>query len=231
MKKPMKKTLSLIAILISLLGSQAYAKTEGNYVGIIASRNIVKIKNTSTLASDNEEGMNKFYNQSNKNSKYGFGFNYKYAFNFNNFFVAPEVSYERLNNEINSGFFDESDNYFSQKLKLKNAITLKSNLGYDINDQLAFYVPIGISRFGYDIETADVDGVYRKFTKKSNNKSATFIGFGLSYEPVKNWILNLEYNKYQNFKLTSVEKATNDGGTINAKTNLDAIKLGLSYRF
>ena len=227
----MKKTLSLIVVLISLLSSQAYAKTEGNYVGIIASRNIVKIKNTSTLASDNEEGLNKFYNQSNKNSKYGFGFNYKYAFNFNNFFVAPEVSYESLNNEINSGFFDESDNYFSQKLKLKNAITLKSNLGYDINDQLAFYVPVGISKFGYDIETTDVFGVHRKFTKKSNNQSAIFIGFGLSYEPVKNWILNLEYNKYQNFKLTSVEKATNDGGTINAKTNLDAIKLGLSYRF
>ena len=69
MKKPMKKTLSLIAIVISLLSSQAYAKTEGNYVGIIASRNIVKIKNTSTLASDNEEGLNKFYNQSNKNRK------------------------------------------------------------------------------------------------------------------------------------------------------------------
>ena len=227
----MKKTLSLIAILISLLSSQAYAKTEGNYVGITASRNIVKIKNTSTLASDNEEGMNKFYNQSNKNSKYGFGFNYKYAFNFNNFFVAPEVSYERLNNEINSDFFDESDNYFSQKLKLKNAITLKSNLGYDIKDQLAFYVPVGISRFGYDIETADVGGVDKKFTKKSNNQSTTFIGFGLSYEPLKNWILNLEYNKYQNFKITSVEKATNAGGKINAKTNLDTMKLGLSYRF
>lgn len=227
----MKKTLSLIAIVISLLSSQAYAKTEGNYVGIIASRNIVKIKNTSTLASDNIAGMNAFYNHSNKNSKYGFGLNYKHAFNFNNFFVAPEIAYESFNNKINSGFFDEADNYFSQKIKLKNSISLRSNFGYDFNDQLAFYIPFGISKFGYDIETADVGGVDRKFTKKTNNQSATFVGFGLSYEPIKNWIFNLEYNKYQNFKLTSVEKATNDGGTINAKTNLDAIKLGLSYRF
>ena len=231
MKKPIKKILSLIATLISLLSSQAYAKTEGNYVGIIASKNIVKINSTSTLASDNGEGMNRFYNHSNKNSKYGFGLNYKHAFNFNNFFVAPEISYERMNNEINSGFFEEKNNYFSQKIKLKNAISLRSNFGYDFNDQLAFYIPIGISKFGYDIETADVGFDDRKFTKKSNNQSATFIGFGLSYEPLKNWILNLEYNKYQNFKITSVEKATNAGGKINAKTNLDTMKLGLSYRF
>lgn len=227
----MKKTLSLIAIVISLLSSKAYAKTEGNYVGIIASRNIVKIKNTSTLATDNSEGVDVFYNHGNKNSKYGFGLNYKHAFNFNNFFVAPEISYERMNNEINSGFFEAKNNYFSQKIKLKNAISLRSNFGYDFNDQLALYIPIGISRFGYDFETADVGFDDRKFTKKSNNQSATFLGFGLSYEPIKNWIFNLEYNKYQNFKLTSVEKATINGGTINAKTNLDTIKLGLSYRF
>ncbi len=227
----MKKTLSLIAIVISLLSSKAYAKTEGNYVGIIASRNIVKIKNTSTLASDNIEGMNPFYNHRNKNSKYGFGLNYKHAYNFNNFFVAPEIAYERFNNKINSGFFDETDNYFSQKIKLKNAISLRSNFGYDFNDQLAFYIPFGITRLGYVFDTVDIGGDDRKFTKKTNNQSATLIGFGLSYEPIKNWIFNLEYNKYQNFKLTSLEKATNDGGTINAKTNLDAIKLGLSYRF
>ena len=230
MKKPMKKTLSLIAIVISLLSSQAYAKTEGNYVGIIALRNIVKINNTSTLASDNQDG-NSFYNHSNKDSTYGFGLKYSYAYNFNNFFATNEISYELLNSKINSGFFDEADNYFSQKIKLKNALTLKSNLGYDFNDKFAIYIPIGISRFGYDFETADVGFDNKKFTKKSNNQSATFVGFGLSYEPIKNWILNLEYNKYQNFKITSVENATNAGGKIRTKTNLDSIKLGLSYKF
>ncbi len=231
MKKPMKKTLSLITIIISLLSSHAFAKTEGNYIGINLLRSIAKIKNTSTLASDNNEGMDSFYNQTNKDSTYGLGLKYSYAYNFNNFFVTNEISYEHLNSKINSDFFDESENYFSQKLKLKNAITLKSNLGYDINDQLAFYVPVGISRFGYDIETIDVGGDDKKFTQKSSSKSALFLGFGLSYEPVKNWILNLEYNKYQNFKLTSMEKATNAGGKIRAKTNLDMVKLGLSYRF
>ena len=231
MKKPMKKTLSLIAIVISLLSSQAYAKTEGNYVGINLLRSIAKINNTSTLASDNEEGMNSFYNHSNKDSTYGFGLKYSYAYNFNNFFATNEISYELLNSKINSGFFDEAENYYSQKIKLKNALTLKSNLGYDFNDKFAIYIPIGISRFGYDFETADVGGSDKKFTKKSNNRSASFVGFGLSYEPIKNWILNLEYNKYQNFKITSIEKATNAGGEIRTKTNLDLIKLGLSYKF
>ena len=232
MKKPIKKTLSLIAITISLLSShQAYAKTEGNYVGINLLRNNAKTKSTSTLASDNGEGINSLYNHSNKNFTHGFGLKYSYAFNFNNFFVTNEISYELLNNKINSGFFDATENYFSQKVKLKNAMTLKTDLGYDLNDQFAFYVPIGISRFGYDFETADVGGDSRKFTKKSYGKSATFIGFGLSYAPVKNWTINLEYNKYQNFKLTSVEGATFKGGKVISKTNLDSIKLGLSYRF
>jgi opacity protein-like surface antigen len=227
----MKKILSLIAIAISLLSSQAYAKTEGNYVGINLLKSTAKIKNTSTLAIDNEGGNNIFYNHNNKNSKYGFGLNYKYAFNFNSFFVAPEISYEFLNNEISSGFFSSNSRYFSQKVKLKNAISLKSNFGYDFNDQFAFYIPIGIFKFGYDIETADVSVSSRRFTTKSNNESVIFAGFGLSYEPLKNWVLNLEYNKYQDFKLTSLERTTLNNGKINAKTNLDAIKFGLSYRF
>jgi hypothetical protein len=232
MKKPIKKTLSLIAVAISLLSSHyAYAKTEGNYVGINLLRSNAKTNSTSTLASDNLGSYNPFYNHSNKNFTHGLGLKYSYAFNFNNFFVTNEISYELLNNEINSGFFKAKGNYFSQKIKLKNAMTLKTDLGYDLNDQFAFYVPIGISRFGYDFETADVGGSAGKFTKKSYSKSATFIGFGLSYAPVKNWTMNLEYNKYQNFKLDSVERATFDGGKVISKTNLDSIKLGLSYRF
>jgi opacity protein-like surface antigen len=226
----MKKTLSSIIIVISLFSSQAYAKTEGNYLGINISKNALKIKSTSSVAQDNFEGINSFYNYNNKNSKYGFGLNYKHAFNFNNFFVAPEIAFDLLNNEINSSYIREYNNYFSQKIKLKNAITLKANFGYDFSDQFAFYIPFGISKIGYDIETTDVIGINNKGTKKSGYKSSAFIGFGFSYQPIKNWVVNLEYNKYQNFKITS-QNATFNNGQIIAKINLDLMKLGISYRF
>ncbi len=226
----MKKTLSLIAVAGSLLASNAYAKTEGNYFGIDVLRSTAKVKSTSTLANDNSGSAEPYYNHNKKDSAYGIGLNYKYAFNFNNFFVAPGISYEFLNNEIKSGFASTSSNYFSQKTNLKSSLSLRTNLGYDINDQVAFYVPVGISQFYYDIKTSDVGGGNSVNAKKSNNKSAAFIGFGFSYEPVKNWVMNLEYNKYQNLKLTSAT-ATIAGGQIVVKTNVDVVKLGLAYRF
>ena len=227
----MKKTLSSIIIVISLFSSQAYAKTEGNYLGFNISRNTQKIKSASTLASFNTMDMSRFYSLSDKNSKYGFGFNYKYAFNFNNFFVAPEIAFDLLNNEINSSIIRQYNSYFSQKINLKNVISLKANLGYDFSDQLAFYIPLGISKIGYDIQTTDVVDINNKGTKKSGYKSSAFIGFGFSYQPIKNWVVNLEYNKYQNFKITSDNNATLVGGKISAKINLDLMKLGISYRF
>ncbi len=226
----MKKTLSLIAIAGSLLATSAYAKTEGNYFGIDVLRSTAQVKSTSTLASDNVGSAAPYYNHNKKDSAYGFGLNYKYAFNFNNFFVAPGISYDFLNNDVKSNHITASNNYFSQNVKLKSAVSLRANLGYDINDQFAVYVPVGISQFQYDINTTDVSAGSSVSQKKSSNKSAAFIGFGFSYEPVKNWVMNLEYNKYQNLKLTS-GTATVDGGQISAKTNVSMVKLGLAYRF
>lgn len=226
----MKKALSLITIAGSLLASNAYAKTEGNYLGIDVLRSTAKVKSTSTLASDNVGSSEPYYNFNKKDSAYGVGLNYRYAFNFNNFFVAPGVSYEFLNNDVKSGYGSSSTNFFSQSVKLKSSVSLRANLGYDINDQFAVYVPVGISQFYYDIKTSDNGGGSSVNGKKSNSKSAAFIGFGFSYEPVKNWVMNLEYNKYQNLKLTS-GTATIDGGQISAKTNVDMVKLGLAYRF
>lgn len=228
----MKKTLSLLAIASSLLlTSQANAKTEGNYLGIDILRSKAQVKSTSTLAEDNSGSSEPYYNHKKKDSTYGFGLSYKYAFNFDKFFVAPGISYEILNNQIKSGHAVASDNYFSQSVKIKSSVSLRANLGYDINDQFAVYVPVGISQFYYDIKTADSDGFNTPVnSKKSSSKSAAFIGFGFSYEPVKNWVMNLEYNKYQNLKLTSGD-ATIAGGQISAKTNVDLFKLGLAYRF
>lgn len=225
----MKKTLSLISVLISLFGSQAYAKTEGNYVGI----NLLRSNLKTNSSSFSEVDKNSFYNRKNKISRNGIGLNYKYAFNFNNFFIAPEISYESLNNETTSASFYNKNNEnfgsFLQNLRIKNAISLKSNFGYDFNEQFALFIPLGVSRFGYEVESNDISINSLKTSSKSANKSVIISGLGLSYQKNKNWIFNLEYNKYQNFKIKSVANY-NSGETI-VKTNLDTIKLGISYRF
>ena len=185
----MKKKLSIITIATLLLTSQSYAKTEGNYAGLNILRNTAKVKSTSTLAKDNLGGLAKYYNHNNKDSAYGFGVNYKYAFNFNNFFVAPEISYEFLDNNVKSGYRESNSDFFSQNVKLKNSVSIKANLGYDVNDQFAFYVPVGISSFSYEVNTNDTFGYYNTTTsiknKTTGNKSAAFIGLGFSYEPIK----------------------------------------------
>lgn len=228
-KKIMKKTLSLLVIVTSLSISQANAKTEGSYLGFDILKNNAKVKSTSSAAFDNQGSNQPYYNHSKKDSSYGFGLNYKYAFNFNNFFIAPGISFDYLNNEVKSGY-GVAGNQFSQSLKLKTALSLRANLGYDISDQFAFYVPVGISQFSYESKTNDEGSGRYIRTKKSANESAAFIGFGLSYEPIKNWVVNLEYNKYQNLKLNSTTATFNSGKIIN-KTDIDMMKLGLAYRF
>lgn len=227
----MKKILSLIAITSSLLTSQAYAKTEGNYIGVDVLRSTAKVKSTSTLADDNIGSAAPYYNHDKKDSAYGFGVNYKYAFNFNNFFIAPGVSYDLLNNDVKAGYQGFSSVPSSQNIKLKSRLTAQANLGYDINDQFAAYIPVGVSSFNYEMNTSDTYfGGSKLNTKTTGNKTAAFIGLGFSYQPVKNWVVNLEYNKYQNLKITS-GTATTAGGQISAKTNVDVMKLGLAYRF
>ncbi len=231
----MKKTLSVITIASSLAGSllssQAYAKIEGSYLGVDVLRSSTKAKGTSSLENDNMNSNEPYYNQGNaRDSDRGVGVNYKYAFNFNDFFVAPGISYDFLNNSMKANHASAINNYFSQAVKLKSALSLRTNFGYDINDQFAFYIPVGISRFDYDIKTTDVTSTKMVRTNKSNQEFAAFIGVGFSYQPIKNWAVNLEYNKYQNLKLTS-STATIDGGHIIVKTNVDMLKLGVSYKF
>ncbi len=227
----MKKTLSLIAIASSLLTSQAYAKTEGHYIGVDVLRSTAKVKSHSTLASDQVGVAAPYYAHNKKDSAYGFGLNYKYAFNFNNFFVAPGISYNLLNNDVKAGYAGISNDPYSQSMKLKSQLTFQTNFGYDINDKFSAYIPVGISSFSYKLTTNDNDGLGTIVTSnQSRRESALFLGLGFAYEPIKNWVVNLEYNKYQNLKITSGIVTTN-GGQISAKTNIDVIKLGLAYRF
>lgn len=226
----MKKTLPLILIASSiLLTAEANAKTEGSYLGVDVIRNSARVKSNSNLAFD-QANNSEYYNHNKKDSAYGLGVNYKYAFNFNNFFIAPGVSYNLLGNDVKAGFAGHSNDPYSQNLKLKSQLTLQGNFGYDVSDKFAAYIPLGVSSFNYELNTKDVISSGSVTTKKTGNETAFFFGLGFSYQPIQNWVVNLEYNKFQSLKITS-PAATVSGGRIVANTDVDALKLGVSYKF
>jgi opacity protein-like surface antigen len=227
----MKKTLSLLTIASSLLlPSQANAKTEGSYLGLDLIRNSAQVKSNSNAARD-QLLFSEYYDNKKSDTAYGVGISYKYAFNFNNFFVAPGVSYNLLTNDVKSSFASSLNDPYSQSMKLKSQLTFQTNFGYDINNQFSAYIPAGVSLFRYELNTSDDGGSGTVITtKKTGVKPAIFFGLGFAYAPVKNWVVNLEYNKFQNFKVNSPQATFSDGRIV-AKTSVDALKLGISYKF
>lgn len=224
------KKLIVVGAVLTALSAPAFAKTEGAYVGLDLLRNTAKVKSHSSADFDSMGNNTPFYRQAKNNSSYGVGLSYKYAFNFNNFFIAPALTLDYYGNDLKSSYGVSSTDYFKQTVKLNGAVSLKANIGYDLHDRFAVYIPFGISQFSYEIQTDDRGTSSRIISKKTGNKAAAFVGFGLSYEPVKNWVVNLEYNKYQNLNLTSATATFNNGNII-AKTNTDVVKFGLAYRF
>jgi opacity protein-like surface antigen len=228
----MKKLLIISSIVASLAtaSTSALAKTQGHYLGLDLLRTQAEAKSNSTAVADQTVSMQQYYNHKDSDTSYGFGINYKYAFNFDNFFVAPGVSVDLLGNKIKSGFSTSANDPYSQEIKLNSRLTAQANLGYDLTDQFAAYVPLGISSFSYEMKTADVSGNNYIQTKKTGNETSFFFGLGFSYQPVKNIAVNLEYNRIPNLQITS-GAATFNNGKIRSDIDVNMVKLGLAYNF
>ena len=197
----MKKTLSLIAIVGSLLTTSAYAKTEGNYAGIDVLRTSAKHKYES-----NGLTGSKF-----DDSSIGVGVNYKHAFNFNQVFLAPGVFFDQLGTKSK-----DSD---GGKVSASYRYGAKLDLGYDITDDFAIYFTNGFSNLLYSVDWNNTgDG------KKSASKLGYVYGGGLSYKIAKNLVVNLEYNTQ------SVDLKTPSTGS-KVASSIRVAKVGLSYNF
>ena len=160
----MKKTLSLIVIAGSLLASNAYAKTEGNYVGIDILRSSVQ---------------HKYYDTTVKDKSTGFGANYKHAFNFNKIFLAPGAFAERIGTEVT----DDQNETISTNYRYG----AKLDLGYDVTDNFAAYFTNGFANLSHKLND------HAGYTE-SKSVTSYFYGAGLSYKILKNVTMNLEYN-------------------------------------
>lgn len=227
----MKKIIFTASCVATLVSSTAMAKTEGNYLGFDIVRSQSQVINNSDLASD-QENYSQYYQQKKVKSFYGAGISYRYAFNFNKFFIAPGISYSYLNNKEKAGYAGDSEaDPYSQSMKLKSQVTFQTNFGYDVGDKLAVYIPAGISSFNYTLQSGDSRGGATSVdTQKTGNKTALFLGFGTAVQVAENWLMNLEYDRYQTMRV-NLASATVDGGQISTKTNVSLVKIGLAYKF
>ena len=229
----MKKLILLTAI-FATLNSNAFAKTEGSYLGIDVVRNSI---NVDTSSNSPEEIDKLHYNHKTTDNSYGVGLSYKHAFNFDNFFIAPAISYNLINSEAKSSFQEilpNSQKSYLQKTKVESQVNLQANFGYDVTDNFAFYIPVGASLVRYQVDTDDrykrTNGSGYSISKKLGRETVGFIGLGFSYQIAKNLVMNLEYNKFQEIEVKSPQATLNDSD-INTKINLDSVKLGLAYKF
>jgi opacity protein-like surface antigen len=114
-----KKLLAAASVAAIVSSSGAFAKTEGNYVGVDLLATTYKTSDRSDKHAD---------------TRVGFGVNYKYAFNFDGLFIAPGVFYNANNAKSEHQGWEE---------KLDNSYGIKADLGYDLTDNFAPFVTFG----------------------------------------------------------------------------------------
>jgi len=116
----MKKLLIATTVIGSLIHPTAFAKTEGNYVG-------VDVLATQFKSIGRGDLLHKEWSP-------GVGVSYKHAFNFDDLFVAPGVYFNYNNAEVSYDIF---------KLAMDYSYGAKVDLGYDVTDKLAPFISIG----------------------------------------------------------------------------------------
>jgi opacity protein-like surface antigen len=195
MKNKLFTAASIVAILAS---SAAYAKTEGGSTSLNILQNQLSTK--VTAPADSQERAHAAQN------RYGFGVSYKYAFNMDGMFVAPGV-YANFNH----GDKDSGSKY---------GYGVRADLGYDINNNVAPYLVVGLGRLNVQsIQLSDTTKA------KSFNKSALLLGFGIKTTVTDNIDLNFEYNT-QSFNLSN--KKVND---LKIHNKLQTVQVGVAYKF
>jgi len=202
-----KKLIFFTALSISF-SSSAFAKTEGNYIGL----NLI---NTSTSYQFDSGRV--------RNDNYSFGVDYKYAFNFGKLFVAPGLFYDH--NALSRSVNASSDND-RISLNTKFSYGVKVNIGYDITDKFAPFVILGHSQTRLDYS---VYGPNTSFYKQSLTQEGFVYGLGFKYSVSDNVDVNAAYELTQ-YSLTSNLDAV-AGGTDHLNSDYKVAKLGVSYKF
>ncbi len=192
MKNKLFTAASIVAILAS---SAAYARTEGASTSFNLLQN--QLSNKITAPSQTPTGTD--------SNKYGFGVSYKYAFNMDGMFVAPGVYAN----------FNHGDKHEGSKY----GYGVRADLGYDINNNVAPYLVVGLGRL--NVQSTAVSNTAKA---KTLNKNALLLGFGVKTMVTENIDLNFEYNT-QSFNLKQ------KGGDVKTHNKLQTVQVGVAYKF
>lgn len=192
--------------------------------------------------------------------KNGFGLKYFYAVNFNNFFIAPEIFYEKIevknknsynrfkvieNNVVQT---DKRNEFGYKFMKIHQRYGGKINFGYDFDSNFSPYLFGGLSYIDFSNlaspytisqrNTALRDYGYDVFQIKKGRKLVPFYGYGIKIKLTNRFYLNAEYNildfmvnsKAHNYAPLNNSEIKNSN-FINLDNSLRIFKAGLLYNF
>ena len=201
----MKKFIAIASIVTSFVASNAFAKTEGNFVEL----DILNARSVNKYQIDDEDSNSAKF----KDSAVGFGISYKHAFSLEKgFFLSPGVFFDKLGTKAK-----DEDGYTATA---QNRYGVKLDIGRDFTEKFAAYLTNGFANVEYKIDWKNVGET------ESDSKIGYFIGLGSSYKVAKDVSVNLEYN------MQSILSDTPDRtGAVKLRSNIGVLKLGVSYNF
>jgi opacity protein-like surface antigen len=212
--KKLKKISSICALIFCVnLSSQAFAKTEGSYVGV----------NIADFTSDNNMKVSENFVQVGsqdqfKKSSTGVGLEYKYAYNFNGLFVAPAVFFDFTRND--------AQNAASDNINLENRYGVKFDIGFDIADKFSPYLTIGYAGTSYDASVLRVVNSSYVRLNSAGREFAPIYGFGFLFDLNEKVKFNFEFN-HQSIEIPLSSAV----GYNHSKTDLTSAKFGVLFNF
>ena len=222
----MKKLSTIIITTLSIISQNSFAERSGLFAGVDLTNSTSAIESQWTYKENKflDRLLKEETSRSAKSSKIGIGANVSYAYNYKNFFIAPVLAIHSIGTK--DSFAGEG---FEQEISIKSRTSIKADLGYEITDRLAIFVPVGINIVNYQIESK-FDTL--RYTGKGTDASP-FVGAGFSLKLVDNIYLNGEYNyttiDYK--KPMYVNKSTKATFDIEGKAHINTMRAGISWNF
>lgn len=205
----MKKIIAIAALTAALASSSAFAKTEGNYVGVSFLKS--SATNRFQISGNQDRTWNKFSDTSN-----GVGIDYKHAYNFDGAYVSPGVFFDQIGSKATDAYNDN--------LTISSRYGAKLDLGYDFTDYFSAYFTNGIANTNYQLNVSNYGGALADHSTAS--KMVYFYGAGVTSKISKDLSLVAEYNT-QTLNIGTLSSGVDD----HIKSKLGVAKIGLAYNF
>ncbi len=237
MKKLKFYTLYILISLVTLT-QESFANSDGYYMDLSLSSNDVSHDVVINIITANQSNRTlnisgaaspSKANVSDNNNGFSVKIGKKITISDSNFFVAPSISYDYINNSTR-----DTNNF---EYKIKDRIITDLSLGYDINNRFSTYLSYGVSDVGYQI-SADTNTNYansvglgssaNNLGKYKNRDSSEIYGIGVKYKADDNLYILVEYSE-QKLDLYSEHDSLTGGLTIvKSESDIRSIKLGIS---